>query len=97
MNRTPPDSTSHWILTVGEDALLHGEALFVVSAGNAEDVALPFVTEMVSFDFSAHTFLVEHSQNVVIDHLKGFLGPGTGVRDVQLKREKKNRLEIRTN
>lgn len=87
----------HWILTVGEDALLHWEALFVVSASDAEDVALPFFTEMVSFDFSAHTLFVEHSQDMVIDHLKGFLGPGTGVRDVQLKREKANRLATRRN
>lgn len=84
----------HWTLTVGEDALLHWEALFVVSASDAEDVAFPFITEMVSFDFSAHTLFVEHSQNMVIDHLKGFLGPGAGVRDVQLKREKTNRLEM---
>lgn len=88
---------NHWILTVGEDALLHWEALFVVSAGDAEDVAFPFVTEMVSFDFSSHTFFVEHSQDMVIDHLKGFLGPGSGVRDVQLKREKKIRLKIPRN
>ena len=62
------------ILTVGQHALLHWETLFVVSSGNAEHVSLPFVSEMVGFYFSADALLVEHTQFVVIDHFKCFLG-----------------------
>ena len=46
--------------TVGEeDALLHGEALLVVAAGNTEDVALPLVAEGVSRDLLGDTLVVE--------------------------------------
>ena len=44
---------------LGEDALLHGETLFVVSAGDAEGVALPFVAEGAAIDLLAHTLLVK--------------------------------------
>lgn len=75
------------ILTVGQDALLHGETLLVVSTGNLEDVALPFITEMVSGDFGAHTLVVEVTQLVVVHDLEGLLGPGSGKRYVQLPEE----------
>ena len=45
--------------TVGEDTLLHGEALLVVASGDPEDVALPFVAEGGSVDLHAHTLLIE--------------------------------------
>ena len=46
--------------TVGEeDALLHGEALLVVAASDAEDVALEFVAEGVARDFLGHFLVVE--------------------------------------
>ena len=38
------------------DTLLHGETLLVVSTGDAEDVALELITEVVAGDFSAHLF-----------------------------------------
>ena len=44
---------------VGEDSLLHGETLLVVSTGDAENVALPLVTQRVSTDLLAHALLVE--------------------------------------
>lgn len=75
------------ILTVGQDALLHGETLLVVSSGNLEDVSLPFVSEMVSGDFGAHTLVVEVTQLVVVHDLEGLLGPGSGKRYVQLRKE----------
>lgn len=76
-------------LTVGEDTLLHGEALLVVSAGNAEHVALPFVAQNVNINFSAHTLFIENTQFVVIDHLKSFLSSRCGVGNVQLKLDDK--------
>ena len=45
--------------TVDEDTLLHGEALFVVSTGDSEGVALEFVTEDLSIDIRAHAAVVE--------------------------------------
>ena len=36
------------------DTLLHGETLLVVTAGDAEDVALPLITKGVGGDLSAH-------------------------------------------
>ena len=45
--------------TVGEDTLLHGEALLVVASGDPEDVALPLVAEGGSVDLHAHTLLIE--------------------------------------
>lgn len=38
----------------GNDTLLHGETLLVVTAGDAEDVALPLITKRVGGDLSAH-------------------------------------------
>lgn len=42
-----------------EHALLHGEALLVVATGDAEDVALEFVSQWVTSDFLGHPLFVE--------------------------------------
>jgi hypothetical protein len=42
-----------------EDTLLHGEALFVVASGDAEDVALPLVSESGSVHLHTHAFLIK--------------------------------------
>ena len=44
---------------LGEDALLHGESLLVVAAGDAEDVALPLVAEGGGVNILTHALLVE--------------------------------------
>lgn len=41
------------------DTLLHGETLLVVAAGDAEDVALELISEVVAGDFSAHLYVVD--------------------------------------
>lgn len=48
-----------------EDTLLHGETLFVVSAGDFEDVAFEFVAEGVAFDVLRHALFVEDTAIVV--------------------------------
>lgn len=73
------------ILTVGQDTLFHGETLFIVSTSNAENVSLPFVTEMIGLDLSAHSLLVEHTEFQVIDDLEQFLCTRSRIRYVQLK------------
>ena len=45
--------------TVGEDTLLHGEPLLVVTPGNAEHVTLELISKSVGFNFLAHTLLIE--------------------------------------
>lgn len=47
------------ILTVGQDALFHGETLFVISASDAKEVSFPFIAELVGFNFSTDAFLIE--------------------------------------
>ena len=44
---------------VGEDTLLHGEALLVVAAGDAEGVSLPLIAQARRVDVLAHALLVE--------------------------------------
>ena len=44
-----------------DDALLHREALLVVAAGNAEDVALVLLGDIVTGDLLSHALLVEHA------------------------------------
>jgi len=45
--------------TVGDnDTLLHRETLLVVTTGDAEDIALPLVTEEIGGDLSAHLLLL---------------------------------------
>ena len=46
---------------VGEDSLLHGEALLVVSSGDPHHVALELVPEGVGLHLLAHALLVERS------------------------------------
>lgn len=73
------------ILTVGQDTLFHWETLFVVSTSDAENVSLPFVTEMIGLNLSAHSLLVEHTEFQVIDDFEEFLRSRSGIRYVQLE------------
>ena len=47
--------------SVDEDTLLHGETLLVISAGDAEDVALVLFAHNVAFNFLAHSPVEERS------------------------------------
>lgn len=66
------------------DTLLHGKALLVITAGDAENVALPLITETVSGNFVAHTLLHEDAQLALIVNLEELLRPIGRVGDVQL-------------
>lgn len=65
-------------LTVCQDSLFHWETLFVVAAGNAQHVALPFVTQLIGLNLSAHTLLVEDAQLMFVDDLEQFLVSRSG-------------------
>ncbi len=69
---------------VRQDALLHREALLVVAAGDAEDVALPLVAEGFGLDFLAHALLVEAADLLLVVDLEEFLRARGRVRYVQL-------------
>ena len=44
---------------VGEDSLLHLEALLVVASSDSKDVALPLITEGRGIHLHAHALLIE--------------------------------------
>ena len=43
---------------VGEDALLHGEALLVVAAANAEDIPIKLLAEGLALDLGADAVVI---------------------------------------
>ena len=47
--------------SVDEDTLLHGETLLVISAGDAEDVALVLFSHNFAVNFLAHSPVEERS------------------------------------
>lgn len=58
------------MLTVGQYTLFHWETLLVVSSGNANNVALPFIAQRVRLHLGAHTLLVEHPELVLVRYLQ---------------------------
>jgi len=69
---------------VGQNSLLHGESLLVVSTGDLEDVALVLLSKRVSLDLLGHTLVIEGADLDLIVDLNGLLCPGWGVGYVQL-------------
>jgi len=70
-----------------EDALFHGEALLVVPAGDAEEVAFPFVAEGVAGDFLGYFFVVEDADSSFVVDVEELLGPCRGVSNIELHTE----------
>ena len=66
------------------DALLHGEALLVVAAGDAELVAFEFVADAVAGDFGAHASVHEDAEFALVFDLDELLGAVGWVGDVEL-------------
>jgi len=57
-----------------EDTLFHGEALFVVTTGDAEDVAFEVIAQCnTSINFVGDTLLIEVAQFAFVIHLDDFL------------------------
>lgn len=73
-------------LTVGEDALLHGEALLVIAASNAQHIALPLVAEGIGLHLLSHALLIEDASLFLVIKLKELLTPRSGEGNVQLWR-----------
>lgn len=66
------------------NALLHGKALLVIAAGDAEDITLPLITKTVGWDFIAHTLVHEDAQLALIFNFEKLLRPVGRVGNVQL-------------
>ena len=64
--------------------LLHGKALLVVTAGDAEGVALEFVADAVARDLLAHATVDEDTQLTLLLDFDELLCAIGGVRDVEL-------------
>ncbi|XP_027962215.1 exocyst complex component 4 isoform X2 [Eumetopias jubatus] len=46
-------------MTMGQDTLLHGEALFVIATTDSDHITLPFFTQSISSNFCGHTLLIK--------------------------------------
>lgn len=66
------------------NALLHGETLLVVAAGDLEDVAFEFGADAVAFDFLAHALVHEAAEFAVVFDIDELLGAVGWVGDVEL-------------
>lgn len=53
-----------------KDTLLHGEALLVVAASDAEDVAFPFITNCIGWNFLGDLLLVEDTARSLVNREK---------------------------
>ena len=66
------------------DSLLHGEALLVVAARDAEDVAFEFVADAVARDFLTHAAVHEDAEFAFIFNFDQFLGTVGWKGDIEL-------------
>merc|ERR1719209_1167930 len=69
---------------IGQDALLHGEALLVVASSDAENISLKLVTKGISLDLLAHPLLVKGAHLQLISNLDELLATRGRVRQVDL-------------
>lgn len=75
----------------GEYALCHAEALLVVAAADAEDIAFEVVAERVACNLVRDALVVEGAQLVVVLDLDHLLGARHRVGNVELTRQQHNR------
>merc|ERR1719220_1880091 len=69
---------------VGQDTLLHGEALLVVASGDTENISLELVTKGVGLHLLAHPLLVKGTHLQLIGDLDQLLATRGRVRQVDL-------------
>ena len=76
------------------DALLHREALLVVAAGDAEDVAFELVTDAVARDFGAHAAVHEDAEFALIFDFDQLLRAVGGIGDIELHLDEVRRVKM---
>jgi len=69
---------------VGQDTLLHGEALLVVASSDAENVALELITKGIGLNLLAHPLLIERTNLQLISNLDQLLASRGRVRQIDL-------------
>ena len=67
--------------------MLHGETLLVVASSDSDNIALPFITEVISWHFLGHTLLVEVLDLLFIVDFEDLLAPGLREGDVEFHLE----------
>ena len=72
---------------VGQDSLLHGESLFVVSSSDLEDVSLELVSEVFSLNFLSHSLIVKDSDSFIVVNFDRFLLSSGWISNVELWRD----------
>ena len=72
---------------VGQNTLLHWEALLVITTRDSDNVSLPCVTESIGWHFSGDSLVVERPEQKLIVDVERLLGPGGRVRNVDLCRK----------
>jgi len=72
---------------MGQDTLIHGEALFVIATTDSDHITLPFFTQSISSNFCGHTLLIKGTKFAFIVHFNEFLAASSWERDVQLHPE----------
>merc|ERR1711934_310931 len=65
---------------VGQDTLLHGEALLVVASSDSENVSLELITKGIGLDLLAHPLLIEGTHLQLIGNLDELLASRGRVR-----------------
>lgn len=69
---------------VGDDTLLHGETLEIVTSGDSEKVTSPFLTKTLTLNFLSDSLVVEVSKDGFIINFEVLLGTSTGECNVEL-------------
>jgi hypothetical protein len=69
---------------VGDDTLLHGETLEVVTTRDSEEVAGPLLAESFTLDLLGDSLVIEVSESSLIFHFNVLLGTSTGECNVEL-------------
>jgi hypothetical protein len=70
---------------VGEDTLLHGKSVTVITTGDFENVSLEFVSQWIGFNLLAHSFFEEDSALIIVVDIDGFGCSVNRVRDWELE------------
>ena len=77
--------------SIGQDTLTHGEALLVVSTGDAENESLELISQDATVNFLGHAALVQVLETFLIIDFDDFLHSSAGASNIDLKRREDKR------
>jgi len=70
--------------SLGDNSLLHGESLLVVSSSDSKNIALVLLSQSIDLDFLSDSLVEEDGTFLVVINLEGLLSSLLGVADVEL-------------